>query len=545
MQRLLRALTAIVVALLFCCTSQAYAQSTMKALVVYDAPSSSGYAKLGMAYAIMLRNLLGHFDGTVDMIPVQNYTAGQVQNYSVMFYLGSHYDNPLPASFLQDAATTGKTVVWFRYNIWQLAWDPEYNFAARFGLDFTGLRGMNATPTSDNPSPGFFDTVLYKNREFVKYYAYDSDSGRINADPDVGVMQVVDTGKAASLSNVRNSVTNEQIPYLVRAGNFWYFADLPFSYIGPRDRYLVIADQLHDILNSGQQESHQAMVRLEDVDATVSVDNMKVLTDYLYRKNIPFSVAAIPYYTDPLGVYNGGIPVSIPLSQASDLKTSLNYALDKGGEVVQHGYTHQYASMRNPWTAVSADDFEFWDVVHNSPVPEDSTAWAAQRIKAGLNDLLANGYKPVAWEAPHYQMSPLSTKAVPPIYGKTYQRAVYYTSDAPDFTESQGKDFAAGQFFPYEIKQDYYGQNILPENLGNIEYDISAIDPSSTVVYTWQDIYTNAQFALAVRDGFASFFFHPFWLDPDLKLPAYKDFQSLVTGITNLGYKWTSPSRLP
>lgn len=545
MKRLLRALTAIVAVLLFCSASQAYAQSAMKALIVYDAPSSNGYAKLGMAYAIMLRNLLGHFDGAVDMMPVQNYTAGQVQNYSAMFYLGSNYDNPLPASFIQDVATTSKTVVWFRYNIWQLAWNPAYNFTAKSGLNFTGLRGMNAAPTSSNPSPGFFDRVVYKNREFVKYYAYNSSSGSINADPDVGVMQIADTAKATSLINVRNSATNEQIPYLVRAGNFWYFADLPFSYIGPRDRYLVLADQLHDILDSKQAEIHPAMVRLEDVDAMVSVNNMKTLTDYLYQKNIPFSIATIPYYTDPLGVYNNGIPISIPLSQATNLKRSLNYALPRGAEVVQHGYTHQYGSMRNPWTAVSADDFEFWDIVHNSPVAEDSTSWAAQRIQAGLNDLVANGYKPVAWETPHYQSSPLSTKAIPPIYPTSYQRAVYYTSDTPNFTESPGKDFAVGQFFPYVIKQDYYGQRILPENLGNIEYDISAIDPRSTVVYTWQDIYTNAQFALAVRDGFASFFFHPFWLDPDLNLSAYQDFQSLVTGITNLGYKWTSPSKLP
>ena len=33
-----------------------------------------------------------------------------------------------------------------------------------------------------------------------------------------------------------NPKTGEQAPYVVRSGNFWYVADLPFSYIGPRDR---------------------------------------------------------------------------------------------------------------------------------------------------------------------------------------------------------------------------------------------------------------------------------------------------------------------
>jgi uncharacterized protein YdaL len=54
----------------------------------------------------------------------------------------------------------------------------------------------------------------------------------------------------------------------------------------------------------------------------------------------------------------------------------------------------------------------------------------------------------------------------------------------------------------------------------------------------------NAQYALTVRDGFASFFFHPFWLEPDLGTPGFQDFKRLVDGITSLGYVWTSPSAL-
>lgn len=545
MHRLLRTLASITCGLLLCLSGPSHAQTPMKALIVYDAPAGDTYEKLGFAYAIMLRNLLGHFDGTIDAIPVQNYVPGQVENYLTTFYLGTIYDNPLPASFLQDVSSTSKTVVWFRYNIWELAWDAAYNFTPKFGLNFTDLRGMNAAPTPANPSPGFFDTVVYKNRDFVKYYAYNSGTGAINADPDIGMMQIVDPAKAVSISTVRNSATNEQAPYVVRSGNFWYFADIPFSYIGPRDRYLVAADLLHDILGINHAEEHQAMVRLEDVGALVNEQDMRTLGDYLNSKQIPYSIAAIPLYRDPLGRFNDGIPLTIPLSQATDLKRALNHALTRGGEVVLHGYTHQYESMLNPHSAVSGDDFEFWDIVNNAPVPDDSTAWASARIQAGRDDLVANGYNPVAWETPHYQSSALSTKAIPPLFDKTYQRAVYYTADVPNFNAAQSKDFSVGQFFPYIIKQDYYGQKIIPENLGNIEYDISHIDPTSNLVYTWQDLYLNAQYALAVRDGFGSFFFHPFWLEPDLNVPGFQDFQNLIDGINGLGYTWTSPSRLP
>ena len=69
-----------------------------KTLVLYDAPPGTQFEKLGMSYAIMLRNLLGHFDAQVDMVPIQNYTAGKINAYDSTFYLGAYYDNALPAA---------------------------------------------------------------------------------------------------------------------------------------------------------------------------------------------------------------------------------------------------------------------------------------------------------------------------------------------------------------------------------------------------------------------------------------------------------------
>jgi uncharacterized protein YdaL len=139
----------------------------------------------------------------------------------------------------------------------------------------------------------------------------------------------------------------------------------------------------------------------------------------------------------------------------------------------------------------------------------------------------------------------VASRAMPLAFNTTYQRVVYYTADKPDFSARAGKDFSAGQIFPYEIKRDYYGQRVLPENLGNIEYDISKIDPTSYFVYSWQDIYINAQYATTVRDGFASFFFHPFWLEREIGTAGYQDFTRLVEGITGLGYTWVTPGMIP
>ena len=521
----------------------AAAQTGPKTLIVYDGPPDTEFSKLGLAYGIMLKNLMGHFDSNAELLPVQNYVAGKMQAYDATFYMGGYYDNPLPAAFLSDVMTTQKTVVWFKYNLWQLAWNPAYGFPAKFGFDFASLRGMNAAPSAANPNPGFFDTIGYKGKSFVKYYTFNGATGVINADPDIGMTTVINPAKASVLVPVTNPNTGETAPYVIRSGNFWYVADMPFSFIGPRDRYLVLTDLLHDMLGVNTPEKHQALVRLEDVGAMVSVQAMKTLTDYLYGKRIPFSIAMIPHYMDPLGVYNGGVAQEVPLSQASNLKRAVNYALPRGGEVVMHGYTHQYSNIRDPHTGVSGDDYEFWNIVTNAPVAEDSTAWALGRLNAGKNELMSNGYNPVAWETPHYQASALASKAMPLVFPTTYQRVVYYTADTPNFNAATNKDFGVGQIFPYVIKKDHYGQRIIPESLGNIEYNISAIDPTSNYNYTWQDIVTNAEYGKVVRDGYASFFFHPFWLEPAVGVPGFADFKKLIDGITNLGYTWIAPSK--
>jgi uncharacterized protein YdaL len=513
-----------------------------RTLVMYDAPSGTEWDKLGFAYAIMLRNLLGHFNATVDLKPIGTYTAGTVNNYDATFYLGAAYDHPVPPAFLADTMSSTKTIVWFKYNIWQLAWNSAYGFTDAKGINFAGLRGLNAAPSSSNPNPGFFNKIQYKGLDFIKYYTYDPTRNIVTADPDIGWTTQTNSMKATVPVRVFNGL--ESAPYIIRSSNFWYVADIPFSFIGPRDRYLVFADQLHDMLGINHPETHQAMVRLEDVGALVTVQSMKTLSDYLSTKSIPYSIATIPLYNDPLGAYNGGVPMTVPLSQASNLKKSLDYAVARGAEIVMHGYTHQYNSMRNPHTGVSGDDYEMWNIVDNKPVAEDSVDWVRNRLNAGITDLRANGYNPIAWEMPHYQGSAIANRTASTLFSTTYQRVVYYTADKPNFLAATAKDYSVGQIYPFVIHKDYYGQRVLPENLGNIEYDIHTIDPTSNFNYTADDIILNARYVKTIRDGAASFFFHPFWLEPELGVPGMADFQKTVNGITALGFTWVAPSKL-
>ena len=253
----------------------------------------------------------------------------------------------------------------------------------------------------------------------------------------------------------------------------------------------MICDILHDILQTNAPVNHRALVRLEDLDAyhdefDAAADELHVLeADSVHDGHHPV--------TDPNGYYNGGVPETIHLAQATGLKRALNYALLRGGSIVMHGYTHQYDSTPNLLNAVSGSDYEFWYAVQNRPVDEDSVQWAEGRMADGLLEFTLNGYKIVGWAAPQYQMSPAASSATALTFPTTFQRAVYYTSTKPQLGTGAANLFGRA-VFPYIINADYYGQRIIPENLGSVQYNICNVDPFSCITYTWQQIVTNAQY---------------------------------------------------
>lgn len=501
---------------------------TLRALVLFDEPAASTVPKNGRLYAIMLQNLLGHFPHQVTLLAVNNYSAGTLASYDVTFYLGSYYDNALPTAFLADVNTSTKTIVWFKYNLWQWSRDPRAAFPDRFGFDFGSVRGLASVPSGSNEPPDFFRDVTYKGRTFAKYFSVDPTTQTVTADPDVGQVIVRNLTQVATPVSITNPRSGEIIPYILRSNNLWYVADVPFTFTGPRDRYLVFCDMLHEILAIPHQETHRALVRLEDIHARTDPAALETLAAYLHQERIPFAVAVTPLYRDPLGTYNGGVPLELHLSDRPGIVEALRFAQSAGDDIVMQGYTHQYDDRANPSSGVTAEDFEFWDAVSNTPVAEDSVEWALGRLDAARTELALIDGAAAVWETPHYKASSNVYAAVGQRFAARYERSFYFTAaTAP----GDAYDTMAGQFFPYLIERDAYGQRVIPENIGNLQYRDD--------VHTWEELYGNAEYALAVRDGFASFFFHPALLDPALAPSALDDFKKLVAGITALGFQWT------
>jgi len=492
-------------------TGKGVVTTASSTLVLYD--TTGAYGWLGEAYATLAANLASHF-GAWTAHPVGAYVAGEVNHYSAVIYIGSTYDEPIPTAFLDDVVTTAKPVVWLYDNIWQVA-ARHADFQSRFDW-----------------MPWEFDyaavsTITYKNIAL----------SRVTANGD-GIMSYSYVGPNATVLATATRPDGSTFPWAIRSRNVTYIGEIPLSYIAEGDRYLAFVDILYDALNPGAALRHRALVRIEDVNATDDPTMLRAIADYLSGKGVPFAVGVIPAYVDPNGYYNDGVPQTVYLHDNPDIVSALKYMQAKGGFLINHGWTHQYSNVNNPYTAVSADDYEFYRVTENSdhtlnyqgPIAGDSSTWATSRFDAAKTELTNVGLPaPIVWEFPHYAASATDYKATVSRFSARYERSLYFggalTGATPNYSH------VTGQFFPFVVR-DIYGGIVLPEDLGSIEPQAWFIYPARLPA----NIVADGKRTLAVRDGFASFFFHPF-----LSLSYLQD---TVTGLQSAGYTFVKPRNL-
>ncbi|RZS34011.1 uncharacterized protein YdaL [Herbihabitans rhizosphaerae] len=487
-----------------------------KTLVLYDTTGEWGF--LGETYAVQIGQLASH-GGPWAMRPVGTYTAGEMRGYASVIYVGSTYDEPLPAAFLDDTLAGSTPVTWLHSNIWQLE-TRAGNFAAQYGFD-----------------PGEFDhsavtTIRYRDTD-LRRDPLAAPSGIVSA-------AVTDPARATVVGTaVRQNGTT--FPWGVRSGGLTYLGEVPLSYIGDSDRYFAFADVISKQVRPSGPDRKRALVRIEDVGPDADPAELRAIADYLYSRRVPFSIALYSRYADPQGTYNGGKPLYRNLSQAPQVVSAVRYMIARGGTILMHGYTHQFGDLDNPYNGVSGDDFEFYrahvdeqDYVRlDGPVPGDSANWARGRISSARTAIALAGLpRPTIFEPPHYAASAVDYKVINSEFGLRYDRGLYFPgwcaggtcgSGTPDYTR------AYGQAFPYLVR-DSYGSTVIPEGLGNIETEWQNHHPPRLP----EQLLASARASRVVTDGVASFFYHPY-LGVDM-------LRQVVEGVQGLGYTFTTPA---
>ncbi len=466
------------------------------------------FQEAAQLYAIMLANLLGQFqDLSISMKPVSSYQAGMAQATLRTFYLGSTYGDPVPQALIDDVLA-GAPVTWINYQIWQVVPFSEQIITADSPLGFSYTKLHVAYEPESYTST--FNKVNYRDFGFDKFLA------------PMEMVEVKSERSDVVIHAWAEDVSGRQIPYALQSNTFWYIADNPFAFIHETDRYLVFADLLGPMIGRTQTCEPRAIGRMEDLSPNDEAADLKRMLDILQRRKIPFAAATIPLHVD--------------ITTDSTVRWQDNPAsLEQlrrvpriNGRIYQHGYTHQYDELMNPF-GISGVDFEFWYAADDGqggfdylgPIPGQTPASALERVKKGQAIMKQLGFNPSGWVTPHYAASPDFYDGFNTVYPRVMERRLYQVGST-----------VAGQFFPYPVK-DVYGTLILPETLGSVQ-------PG----YLIDRIMAAARANRALHCPWAGHFFHAYTINPQYDGPnalTATQFDRLIRDIQALGYRYVDP----
>lgn len=538
--------------------------------IFYDTTEDVKYKNLGRSYGLMLANLLGHFPEYQQVIgPIELYQAGDLARCHATFYIGATYNKPLPAAFLSEYKTTTQRVIWMGYNFWQLGIDFENTFGYGVNNGDYVFTNIDSLQTSTDGKPGYFRDILYKGETFYKFSQWSdaSQTTLVTAFEMTKFLRQSNPQASTVLAEAKHSTNAQVIPWTLKAGNKYFVAEIPFSYIHEADRYFVFADLIFDFLDAApKHNSKNAFIRLEDIHSQVELNYLDDAVTILKNNNIVPHIMLVPIYKDP----NLNPDQIVRMEDEPGFAAAIRRYKSEGHVFIWHGITHQYNDMINPFTGISGDDYEFWNFPNVSPVAEDSPSYILNKFDDGLNSFRQFSISPKLWVTPHYHGSALDNIMFGQMFSWVIGRSVYndftvsglkisdpskplhFDINNPTTAQNRRDHFSTlqvtdvpafkqfGQLYAYEIYGDIYGQRLLPENLGNVQPELN-----DQVVATRSigRIIEDARRNLVLRDSWASLFYHPFLLDPLLNPenvgnPAQTDLERLVRGIKALGYNF-------
>jgi uncharacterized protein YdaL len=556
------------------CALRLNAQELPCIQIFYDqTPKEEANHYFGRIHTLFIQNLLGHFPRWQQIVsPIQNYSEGQLEQCEANIYLGTYFRAEVPKPFLTDFIKTRHQVMWLGYHLWDF---PEEILSQTFGVSFKGLSRLDHDSTKPESRPNYFKYFHYKGEVFEKYGEFDpKDPKKFNSAFELTVLERVE-GKGPESQVVawaEHSSTREKIPYVIVNKNKMYVAESPFSFATEKDRYLIFTDLLFDLLQEKPiySQIRPAFVRFEDIHPNLPLWQLDAYTRIFETVGVPFGISLIPIFADPLMVQvDDRAERFVTIAQKNYFRGFLSRAEDRRASIIFHGVTHQYKNIKNPFNGLSGDDFEFWDGVNLKPIPEDTPTFVLNRLNSGWELLTAVGITPVAWLTPHYQASPLDFILFGQVFRWNIGRVVYFphqnkqegrlpdelTFDVGEISKHQSRldvlgktevNFPrelkpSGQFFPYEIWGDVYGQRLIPENLGNVQPFLNE------QVHKTQNIgemLESAKRNRVLRDHWASLFIHPVLILPSWEegLGEYpgdgRPVIELLDGIRALGYEF-------
>lgn len=215
--------------------------------IYFDQGSHGSAAAEGKKYAGMAQEILAVSfpEVLVKILPVEHYKKGDLELCRANFYFGSIYDNELPRIFIEDYVNSSRKVAWMGYNVWQMGRRLEQIF----GYRYVGMTTLNRKQRDPRNLPSYFRDVHYRNRVFRKAsWLSEKDASIVIGSFDQVELLLMEENKSQVLAESQNSGTRERIPYILRAQDRFYMADLPFKGFHKEDGAVLFKEFALNIL---------------------------------------------------------------------------------------------------------------------------------------------------------------------------------------------------------------------------------------------------------------------------------------------------------
>ncbi|MFC7063700.1 DUF2334 domain-containing protein [Halobacillus seohaensis] len=417
----------------------------------------------------LLDMAIGHFTDDITIKSDSQVTMEDVEDVTHLFYYAELFTDISPEAVEIINSFSGPTIA-MGGNVNQLG--EKFSFITTLG----------------------FENITHINVVGEKNKALDIESAEIiNTEIDENT-EVLAEGKSET----------EKMPLFVKnEQNYYYTAE---SFVAP---FSVFFSQiLHEVFETEKTDSTPGYIRLEDVHPLADPDSLMEIAQLLKEKDIPYMIAVIPVYTNPV------TGREYHFNDSPDVLKALKYMQNNGGSVVLHGYTHQFRKSE------TGEGFEFWDVENDMPIYHEQNEkpdlrtkqdfnnqeeyvefmdenkafereYIEKRLTIGIQELTNFGLYPLAFEAPHYTMSQNGYEVTSDFFS-TYVGQVQLSD----------KDWRTMDTTPSVSKPSFLnGMRLLPETIGYVKpKDNQAID---TMI-------EKAKYYQIFDGGMVSGFYHPY-----------------------------------
>lgn len=384
--------------------------SAARVLVVHSGSNRPADAAAWIVPSLV--NLLGHFDCTATVVPAAAYQPGQIEAHDAVIFLGLRPGQRIPEGFLADVYDTERSVCWLGGNLDQLA--------GRFPLGRYGFRIEPGQPQAQ------YDRVVYR--------------GQLLRRSSTPLTPIAVTDKEVCTILATTEGADAPLPYVVRSGRFWYFADMPLEETEETGSWLVLCDQLHEILRQPHRPKRTALLVITEVSAETDAGALRNLVGYLQRENLPYALAVVPVLRDPKQ------GVEIALSKRRAVVGAARAAQRAGAAVIAYGYSHGLAGGEG-------EEAEFWDIARNRPPAGHDLVDTRSSMDRAVAELARCGLYPVAWATPGGRASAGDYAEIARYWSTVWERRLPHALARRP------------QPFPFLIARDGYGQRVVPDNL--------------------------------------------------------------------------------